>query len=311
VPLDPDVAALLETLPPFDPSLSAPEVRAAGARRPAGTGHLGVVAKDWTIPSPHGPIPARHYLPPPASVPPATVPPPSTPGGLLVFFHGGGFVLGGLDSHDAQCRDLSAGSGVGVLAVDYRLAPEHPFPAAVEDAWEAVRWAAAHAEELGADPRRLGVGGDSAGGNLAAVVALMARDAGLAVALQLLVYPVTDFSERRPSYEENGQDYFLTADAMGWFEKHYAADPTDWRASPMLATDHRGVAPATVLTCEYDPLRDEGDDYAALLEQAGVAVRHRCIPGLVHGSLAMVDAVPAARVLMDACCEALREALEE
>jgi acetyl esterase len=227
----------------------------------------------------------------------------------VVFYHGGGWVIGDLDSHDGVCRELSKGAGVVVLSVDYRLAPEHPFPAAVDDAWAALLWARDHAPELGAAPDRLAVAGDSAGGNLAAVMAIEARDQAVALRLQLLVYPATDFSRRRPSFQENGRGYMLTSGAIGWFEHHYAPDPADWRASPMLAPDHRGLAPAMVLTCEYDPLRDEGNDYAAKLESAGVPVTHRCYPGLIHGAFSMGQVVPSAQAMMDDAVSAIRQAV--
>lgn len=300
MPLDPELATLIEQFPPFDPTLSAPEARENGAaRRPPVAGDERVVAADLDLPGPAGTLRARHYVPPEGNA----------DRGLLVFFHGGGFVLGDLESHDGVCRDLAAGSGVAVLAVDYRLAPEHPYPAAVEDAWAAFTWARDHADELGADPGNLAVGGDSAGGNLSAVVALMARDERVPVRLQLLVYPVTDLRHPYASFEENGDGYFLTKAAMEWFEGHYAGEVTDWRASPLLAPDHAGVAPAVVLTCEYDPLRDEGDEYAARLAVAGVPVTHRCFPGLTHGSLGMRAAAPAAGVLLEECTAALRGAL--
>ena len=291
---------MLAELPEFDPSLSPDEVRENGnARRPPRSGNQDVTTEDRLVPAPHGGIPARLYTPPGGAA----------PRGLLVYFHGGGFVVGDLESHDGVCRDLAAGAEVAVLAVDYRLAPEHPFPAAVEDAWTALSWAKANAGSLGADPGRVAVGGDSAGGNLAAVAALMARDEGLPLSLQLLVYPVTDFSRRRPSYEENREGYFLGATAMDWFEGHYGPARDDWRASPILAADHRNVAPAVVMTCEYDPLRDEGDDYAAALRAAGVEVTHRRYPGLIHGVLGMGAVVPAAGALMTESCTALRAAV--
>lgn len=299
MPLDPDVARLLEQMPPFDPSRTPADVRAEGAaRRPPGGGDPRVQTRALVVAGAAGDIAARHYLPPEGN--------PDR--GLLVYFHGGGFALGDLESHDGVCRDLSTGAGVAVLAVDYRLAPEHPFPAGVEDAWAALQWAHEHADELGADPDNLAVGGDSAGGNFAAVTALTARDAGLPLRLQLLVYPGTDFSERRPSMAENA-GYVLSPEAIDWFEGHYAPDRTDWRASPLLAPDLSGVAPALVLTCEYDPLRDEGNAYAERLRAAGVPVTHRQIPGMIHGSLGMGAMVPAARQLMEASCAALRGAL--
>lgn len=287
-------------MPPFDTSLSPAEVRAAGdARRPPGAGDQRVRTEDLSVPGPAGAIRARRYTPPEGV----------GARGLVVFFHGGGFVLGDLEGHDGVCRDLASGAETGVLAIDYRLAPEHPFPAAVDDAWAALAWAHEHAGELGADPGHLAVAGDSAGGNLSAVVALMARDAGIALRLQLLAYPVTDHRHQHPSSTTNAEGYFLTSATMDWFEGHYAADVTDWRASPLLAPDLRGVAPACVLTCEYDPLRDEGDAYAKALEAAAVPVEHRCYPGLIHGVMGMGAVLPAARPFLDQCCAAVRAAL--
>ena len=273
--------------------------QSAGGALLAGSGDQSVTAVDRTIPGPAGEIPVRVYLPPGEGG--------SRP--LVVFYHGGGWVICGLDSHDPVCRDLAAGTGAVVLSVDYRLAPEHKFPAAVDDSWAALQWAHDHAADLGADATRMAVAGDSAGGNLAAVMALMARDQDIPLRFQLLVYPATDFSQRRPSIVENGEGYLLTAASMQWFEGHYAPDPTDWRASPMLAGEHQGVAPALVMTCEYDPLRDEGMDYAATLEKAGVAVSARVYAGMIHGAFSMITAVPSAQALMDDACAALRDAL--
>ena len=299
MPIDTSIAEILDLLPSLDPDVSVTEMRALLSDAPPG-GDQRVGATDRTIPGPAGDIPVRLYLPPGAR----------TPRSLVVFFHGGGWVIGSLDSHDALCRDLAAGTGSAFLSVDYRLAPEHPFPAAVDDSWAALRWAHDHATELGADPERLAVAGDSAGGNLAAVMALMARDHQLPLRLQLLTYPATDFSYRRPSVKENGgKGYLLTEAGMDWFEGHYAPERTDWRASPMLAPDHRHLAPAMVQTCEHDPLRDEGNDYAETLRSAGVPVISRCYPGLIHGSLSFASNLPAARIMLDDACQAIREAL--
>jgi acetyl esterase len=220
---------------------------------------------------------ARHYAPAE----------PGAPHPLLVYYHGGGFTYGDLETHDGVCRILCRHAGAHVLAIDYRLAPEHRFPAAVEDARAALRWAFANARALGADPQRVGVGGDSAGGNLAAVVSqLAARDGGPAPVLQLLIYPATDFSQRRRSRELFGEGFLLTNAEMDWFETNYlgparthARDP---RASPLLAEDLSGLAPAYIVTAAFDPLRDEGEEYAAALGRAGTPVTLRRFPGFIH-----------------------------
>jgi acetyl esterase len=224
---------------------------------------------------------ARHYA-------------PAEPGGphpLLVYYHGGGFTYGDLETHDGVCRILCRHAGAHVLAIDYRLAPEHPFPAAVEDARTALRWAYDNAAALGADPQRVGVGGDSAGGNLAAVVSQLAsRDGGPAPALQLLIYPATDFSRRRRSRELFGEGFLLTNSEMDWFETNYlGAERTharDPRASPLLAEDLSGLAPAYVVTAAFDPLRDEGEEYAEALRAAGTPVTVRRFPGFIHAFIA-------------------------
>jgi acetyl esterase len=301
MPLDPAVSALLAQLPALETEISPQAMRERSSGPDAllmSGGDPSVVTVDRTIPGPAGAVPVRLYTPPGGSAPRP----------LVVFYHGGGWVIGDLRTHDGICRDLATGTGAAVLAVDYRLAPEHPFPAPVDDAWAALQWAHANAPALGAGPGRLAVAGDSAGGNLAAVMALMARDAGLPLRLQLLVYPATDFSERRPSVIENGEGYLLTEQSMKWFEAQYAPDPKDWRASPMLAADYRGVAAAMVLTCEFDPLRDEGNDYATKLAAAGVQVTNRCYPGLIHGSFSMMALIPSAKAMMQDGCGALREA---
>jgi acetyl esterase len=229
------------------------------------------------IPADAGELDARLYVPHGADAP--------TP--LLVYFHGGGFVCGDLDSHDAPCRFLAREAGVRVLAVHYRRAPEHPFPAAVEDGQAALRFARAHAAQLGADPERIAVGGDSAGGNLAAVASLLARGERWAPACQLLIYPVTDWSRKSRSYALFREGFFLTERQMDWYRKHYLGRAEhagqDARASPLLAEDIAGAAPALVVVAGFDPLRDEGIAYAERLRAAGVAVRLRVQWGLVHG----------------------------
>lgn len=227
-----------------------------------------------------GGIAGRYYRPPGAG---GAAP-------LLVFFHGGGFVFGGLDTHDSACRLICRDAGVHVLAVDYRLAPEHKAPAAVDDAFAAYLWAAEHAADLGADPRRVAVGGDSAGGCLAAVVTRLARDSGAPPpALQWLIYPVTDWRGGTRSRSLLGDRFLLTKADMDWFENAYldgsGIDITDPRVSPLLADDLSGLSPALVVTAGFDPLRDEGDQYAAKLRESGVAVDHRPMPSMIHAFL--------------------------
>jgi acetyl esterase/lipase len=233
---------------------------------------------DASIPGPAGPIPVRHYTP-------LTSGPDAIP--LLVFFHGGGFVLGDLETHDDLCRLICRDAGVRVMAVDYRLAPEHPAPAAIDDCYAAYRWALEHAAELGADPSRVAVGGDSAGGNLSAVVSQLARDDGIGVpALQLLLYPATNFAADTRSKTLFADGYYLTRADMDWFRDNYlrgsSLEVTDPRISPLLATDLTGLPPAMVLTGGFDPLRDEGNQYADALAAAGVPVDHRQFGSLVH-----------------------------
>jgi acetyl esterase len=252
------------------------------------------------IPGPAGPIGARLYAPEPNG----------DVGGLLVYYHGGGHVKGDLDTHDAVCRFLARAAGVGVLSVDYRLAPEHPFPAAAEDAVAALGFAFEQAEALGFDPARIAVGGDSAGGNLAAVATLAAK-AGEAPmpAFQLLIYPVCDFSEKRPSYTTFSDGFYLTEADMDWFRNHYLQDAEaarGWRASPLLAPDFAGLPPAYVLTSGFDPLRDEGEEYAAKLRAAGVPVALRRHEGLLHSFANQVAVNRAARDAMLEAAGALR-----
>jgi acetyl esterase len=217
-----------------------------------------------------------------------------------VFFHGGGWVIGNLDSHDVVCRALAHAGELIVISIDYRLAPEHKFPAAVDDAVAATQWVADHARSLGIDAARLSVGGDSAGGNLAAVVTLAARDGnGPALAGQVLIYPATDFTMGHPSHSESETSVLLTHSVIRWFRDHYltgAADIHDWRASPAKAATLTGLPPAYVLTAGADPLRDEGDDYARRLQEAGVPVTHRSFPGQFHGFFTMGKLLQQANV---------------
>lgn len=252
------------------------------------------------IPGPAGAVGARLYVPPGSR---GQVP-------LLVYYHGGGWVIGDLDTHDNPCRFLAANSGAAVLSVDYRLAPEHPFPAAVEDAWAAYAWAAADAGGLGCDPARIAVGGDSAGANLAAAVCLHARDAGAPPpAMQLLIYPVTQVGEETPSRELFREGFLLTRRSMDYFEQNYlpqAEDHADPRVSILRADDLSGLSPAYVAIAGFDPLRDEGEAYALRMRDAGSRVTLRNHPGLVHTYANLTAICPSARHAMLAAAAALR-----
>ena len=246
-----------------------------------------------TIPSPAGSIHARVYTPTRLRKANGLAP-------GLVFFHGGGWVIGDLDSHDVVCRKLADEGELMVVSVDYRLAPEHKFPAAVDDAIASTKWIAENAKQFGIDAARLMVGGDSAGGNLAAVVAISARDGnGPDIAGQLLIYPAIDFAMTHPSHREPETSILLTHSVIRWFRDHYlngAADVHDWRASPARARTLIGLPPAYVLTAGADPLRDEGDEYARRLKEAGVAVTHRTFPGQFHGFFTMGKLLQQANV---------------
>ncbi len=281
------------------PGLHEQEIAAArtGLRRDAlmagGPTIPVAAADDLTVDGGDGPLPARLYRPGGADEPTRTWQATDERLPLLVFLHGGGFVLGDLDSHDAVCRVFCRHAGILVLSVGYRLAPEHRFPAAVDDALAAFGWAVDNAERLGADPRRIAVGGDSAGGNLAAIIAQHDAASGRgALALQLLLYPVVDFVDRTASRELFGRGFFLESDTMDWFEQHYLPpagerpadfDPADRRLSPLRTADLTGLAPALVVTAGFDPLRDEGEAYAARLAEAGVPTLARRMPDLIHG----------------------------
>jgi acetyl esterase len=245
------------------------------------------------IPSPIGPIPARLYTPKMLRKANGLAP-------ALVFFHGGGWVIGNLDSHDVVCRKLAEEGQLIVISVDYRLAPEHKFPAAVDDAIAATKGIAGNAKQLGIDAARLMVGGDSAGGNIAAVVAISARDGnGPPIAGQVLIYPAIDFAMTHPSHSEPETSILLTHSVIRWFRDHYlngTIDVGDWRASPARAKTLTGLPPAYVLTAGGDPLRDEGDEYARRLKEAGVAVTWRTFPGQFHGFFTMGKLLQQANV---------------
>src|SRR3954470_5382509 len=288
VVLDPDAAAVYKAFleadrPPYE-TLSAPEARqlyldARFATNPDAPELASVTPLD--IPAPHGKIPARLYTP-------KTLRQANGLSPALVFYHGGGFVIGNLDSHDVASRKLAIEGELIVISVDYRLAPEHKFPAAVEDCIAATQWVATNASQLKVDATKIFVGGDSAGGNLAAVVAIAARDMELALAGQVLIYPATDFRMNHPSHSEPGTSILLTHSVIKWFIDHYMgdADRNDWRASPARAK-LEGLPPAYVLVAGADPLRDEGNEYAERLKAAGVRVTYRFFPGQFHGFFTM------------------------
>jgi acetyl esterase len=233
----------------------------------------------------------------------------------LVFFHGGGWTIGDLDTHDSLCRELAHGSRCAVFSVDYRLAPESPYPAAVEDCIAATEFVSRNAETLYVHREQIAVGGDSAGGNLAAVVALHARDAnGPALCFQLLIYPATDQNMETDSLARNGEGYLLTRTLMEKFRSYYLprpADYADWRASPARAKNHGGLPPAFVLTAGFDPLLDEGRQYVELLARAGVEVAYRDYPDMIHGFIVMGGVIDTANAAVADCCAALRRAFDK
>ncbi|MBR0871054.1 alpha/beta hydrolase [Bradyrhizobium tropiciagri] len=289
VVLDPDAAAVYKAFKeagrPAYETLTAPEAREYyRAARVVSNPEPPALesSKPIAIPAPHGSIPARIYTPKTLRKNDGLAP-------CLVFLHGGGWVIGDLDTHEVVCQKLAHEGELIVISVDYRLAPEHRFPAAVDDSITATQWVAAHARELGIDAARIVVGGDSAGGNLATVVALAARDSGLKLAGQLLIYPATELARTHASHREPETSVLLTHTVIPWFAAHYLgdADSTDWRASPARAKSLAGLPPAYVLTAGADPLRDEGDEYAKLLGDAGVAVTYRHFPGQFHGFFTM------------------------
>lgn len=260
--------------------------------------------EDRGIPGPGGTIPVRIYTPRGEG-----------PFPILVYFHGGGWVLSNLETHDALCRKLTNRAGCIVVSVDYRLAPEHKFPAAVEDSYAATSWVAEHAGELHGDPTRLAVGGDSAGGNLSAVTTLLAREqGGPSIRFQFLIYPATDHfagSMQRQSFIENGEGYFLTREGMKRFLDYYLPSPehgTDPRFAPLQARDLSGLPPALVVTAEYDPLRDEGEAYAERLREAGVPVTLKRYDGMIHGFFTMAGVIDQSNKAIDETAEILRQA---
>ena len=304
MPLHPDCRKVLDMLDALGmrdfSELTPTEARELSLTPPPETPTPVAEVINHSVNGPDGDLPLRIYRP------------EGQPRGALVYFHGGGWVVGGLDSHDETCRRLCAGSGALVVAVDYRLAPETPYPGAVRDCRQATVWVAENAAELGFDPARLAVGGDSAGGNLAAATAQLLRDqGGPRIAFQLLIYPVADADFDRPSYRENAEGYLLSRRAMQWFWDHYA--PTaEQRSEPYAAPlkgSLTGLPPALVQVAEFDPLRDEGVAYAQALEAAGTPVRLTCYDGMIHGFFGLFDAIGAASQAMDEACAALRDHL--
>lgn len=255
---------------------------------------------NFSIPGPTGAIPARLWAPSHDACLP-----------VLLYLHGGGFVVGGIDTCEAMCRRIAQQSGAAVVAIDYRLAPEHPFPAGLDDSFAALQWLVAEGVSLGLDPRRIAVGGDSAGGTLSAAVALMARDAGVPLALQVLFYPSVEPSAVTESYKVfSSQNLMLDEPLMRWFETQ-ARGPgfkSDWRREPMLAASHQGVAPAWIGLAECDPLADEGRQYAKVLQEAGVPVQLTVWPGVIHDFINMGRFIPEALQAHAAAAQALKTA---
>jgi acetyl esterase len=310
MPLDPQIEALLEQMAAME-SVDYREVTPEGLRQTMkmiaaadGVPETVDAADDARADGPAGAIPIRVYRPAGAGTAPLPI---------LVWYHGGGWVIGDLDTADTTCRKLANRSGALVVSVDYRLAPEHPAPASAEDCWAALCWVARAATEWGGDASRIAVGGDSAGGNLSALLAVRARDnGGPALRYQLLVYPVTDLTMSYPSHAENGDGYMLTNEATAWFLGHYLGpddDPKHPSLSPLHADDLSGVAPAFIITAEFDPLRDEGEAYAARLRDSGVPVDLRRYDGMIHGFFQMGAVTPVADSAVTDAASRVRAAL--
>ena len=317
--LDPQVKALLEQFqanaaqhPGPSTPLSAKEKILATRQMMGGYASLGCPfesvsrTEDLDIPGPAGKIPVRLYVPHMEEPRPVAAP-------VLIYFHGGGFVAGDLDGHDTLLRALANRAQCIVISAAYRLAPEDPYPAANDDAWAALTWVADHASEIGADAHRLAVGGDSAGGLLAAWVAQKAAKTGPKLRLQVLLYPNLDATMSRPSWKELGSGAYVVslAQMAEWYDAYLppGINREDAKVSPLFATDLKGVAPALILTADHDPLRDEGDEYASKLEAAKIAVDHTCWPGMIHGIASIAGVVDAGRLLIDQVGTALRHAL--
>ena len=305
--LDPQAKAFLDQAaasgtPPFH-MMTVPQAREAivalfapkGAREPVKS------VEDRVINAGGAKLPVRIYTPEGKGPLP-----------ILVYFHGGGWVIGNCETHDTPCRSLANGAGCVVISVDYRMAPEHKFPTAAEDCYAATKWAALNAAAFGGDPKRIAVGGDSAGGNLAAAVAQMAKDRGAPpLVYQLLIYPVTNYAFDTASYKANAEGYLLTQDSMRWFWNHYLQNDNDGQnpyASPLRGQRLSNLPPALVITAEYDPLRDEGAAYAAKLREAGVPVVHADYKGMIHGFFSLADILAQGKQAVKETCTKLREA---
>ena len=309
MPLDPKARALLDQMAadggqPFS-DLSVEDSRLAVLALSQLGGEPEPVAhvEDREIPGPAGAIPVR-----------ISTPAGNGPFPVLVFFHGGGWVVCDIDTHDPVCRSLARAAECVVVSVGYRLAPEHKFPAAADDCYAAAQWVMNNTSLINGDAKRVAVGGDSAGGNLAAVVSLMARDlGGRAPIFQLLVYPATDYLPSTPSYEENADGYFLTREDMVWFWNHYLrgeADAANPYVSPLRAASLAGLPPGLVITAEFDPLRDEGEMYAARLREAGVAAELVRYDGMIHGFFSMAGVLPQGRYAIELAAAHLRAAFD-
>jgi acetyl esterase len=305
MPLDPQAQQVLEQiaalgLPP-NHLVSPSQARINMKSRPRAAGPEVTRVEDRLIPGPGVDIPVRIYTPT-----------GSGPFPILVWFHGGGWVVGDLETADPTARYLTVGAKCVVISVDYRLAPETKFPGAADDCYAATVWAAQQATRLNGDPSKIAVGGDSAGGNLAAAVALMARDrGGLSLAFQLLVYPVTARDFDMPSYRQNAEGYGLALDAMRWYWDHYLQHPDDASnpyAAPLVAENLKGLPPALVITAECDPLRDEGEAFAKRLQAAGVPTTYSRYDGMIHGFFGMTAVLDKGKQAVAEACAALQHA---
>lgn len=288
----------LHTMPPEKARVAYQAMRSTNDVEEVGS------VENRQIPGPKGEIPIRIYRP--AHSEPVKLP-------ILVFYHGGGWVIGNLDTHDAACRTLTNQANCMVVSVDYRLAPEHKFPAAVEDAFAALEWVANHAEEIGGHREKIAVGGDSAGGNLAAVASILAKEKkSPKLVFQLLIYPSTGAGPTK-SFEENGEGYFLTKELMAWFRNHYMNRPEDAKHpyfSPYLYQNASGLPPAFIITAEYDPLRDDGKAYAEKLKNAGVDVQYAEYKGMIHGFVTMASVIDKGKTALQDAAAALKKAFQ-